>query len=338
MPPVNSSSASEASLRLNYILGQDAYGASTEVSLRATEFPIPDLAVGRLVETAAEATSMLDAYLDFTDAGVVATPTTSLVTGYDFLEDAANAVADEFRDGTGHPVNTLIAPNNISPRDPAAWTADQLRAELLGSRHDLIYLAGHFSANSALAADFATSVLTTELTASPVDLRNVIVLSAGCHSGYNIVDGHAVAGVTQVLDWPQAFARKQATLVAGTGYQYGDTDFIEYSERIYAELAHQLRRGNGPVSIGAALAEAKRVYLRETPDIRGLHEKALLEATLFGLPMLSVDPSRPRAGSSTRRPAPTSSPPATPRTRVLAWRSAAPTSRSTSRWSRRRWS
>ena len=34
---------------------------------------------------------------------------------------------------------------------------------------------------------------------------------------------------------------------------------------------------------------AKLDYLASTPDIRGLHEKALLEAAVFGLPMLGVN-------------------------------------------------
>src|SRR4029453_2741171 len=149
----------------------------------------------------------------------------------------------------------------------------------------------HFSANSALAADFSTSLYSTELAASPVDLTNSIVFSAGCHSGYNIVDGDAVPGVTVPLDWAQAFASKKATLIAGTGYQYGDTDFLEYSERIYSNFARQLRAGAAgtSVAIGEALVQAKLTYLAATPDIRGLHEKALLEATLFGLPMLGVN-------------------------------------------------
>ena len=33
---------------------------------------------------------------------------------------------------------------------------------------------------------------------------------------------------------------------------------------------------------------AKLIYLATTPDIRGIHEKAILEATLFGLPMFGV--------------------------------------------------
>ena len=81
--------------------------------------------------------------------------------------------------------------------------------KLLGARHDVIFLAGHFSANSALAADFSTSLLTTELAASTVDFTNSIVFSAGCHSGYNIVDSRRDPGVTQPLDWAQAFARKR---------------------------------------------------------------------------------------------------------------------------------
>ena len=95
--------------------------------------------------------------------------------------------------------------------------------------------------------------------------------------------------MTQPLDWAQAFARKRATLIAGTGYQYGDTDFLEYSERLYRNFARQLRAGTGAVSVGEALVRAKLDYLAATPDVRGLHEKALLEAAVFGLPMLGVN-------------------------------------------------
>ena len=86
---------------------------------------------------------------------------------------------------------------------------------------------------------------------------NTLVFSTGCHAGYNVVDGDAVAGVTQSLDWAQALARKGATLVAGTGFQYGDDELIEYSERIYAEFSHQLRVGTGPVPVGSALVQVE---------------------------------------------------------------------------------
>ena len=97
--------------------------------------------------------------------------------------------------------------------------------------------------------------------------------------------------MTVKLDWAQAFAQKRATLIAGTGYQYGDTDFIEYSERLYKNFARQLRAGTSgtPIAVGEALVRAKLDYLAVTPDIRGIHQKAVLEATVFGLPMLSVN-------------------------------------------------
>jgi uncharacterized repeat protein (TIGR01451 family)/CSLREA domain-containing protein len=289
VPPVRDNTTSQATLKLGYFLGQDRYGAGREISSRSDSLPIPDLAVGRLVETPGEVIGMVDAYLNGTVNGVVPTPTTSLVTGYDFLEDAANAVTAELEAGIGSPADTLITPRDLSPQDPAAWTADDLRAVLLGSRHDITYLAGHFSASSALAADYTTRLLASEIAASAVDLTNALIYSAGCHSGYNIVNDHGIPGVTSEPDWAQAFAQKQATLIAGTGYQYGDTDFIEYSERLYLEFSRQLRLGTGPVAIGQALVAAKQVYLAETPQLRPIHEKALLESSLFGLPFLKID-------------------------------------------------
>jgi hypothetical protein len=286
VPPVKSDSISEAALRKDFVLSQDAYGSGVSVSLRTSNFPVPGLAVGRLVETPAEIGGMLTAY---TSVGGVVAPGSSLVTGYDFLADAANAVKSELQAGTGATPDTLITPNNVSPQAPSSWTAAQLRTSLFGSRHDVMFLAGHFSANSALAADFQTSVLTTELAASTVNLVNAIVFSAGCHSGYNLVDDEALPGVAQPLDWTQAFAQKRVTLIAGTGYQYGDTDFLEYSERLYRDFARELRAGTGAVSIGEALIRAKLTYLGTTPDVRGIHEKAILEATLYGLPMLGVN-------------------------------------------------
>ncbi len=295
VPPVKDSSASQSSLKLNNVLSQDAYGAKTDISLKINEFPIPDLPVGRLVETPSDIISLLNAYAETgngTGSGV--TPAASaLVTGYDFFADAAGAIKDELQAGMGTNVDTLITPNSVSPAyrpsmgpPPYPWSADELRSQLLGSRHDLVFLGGHFSAASALAADFETRMVSQDLISSTVDLKNALIYSIGCHSGYNIVNPDGILGITREPDWAQAFAQKGATLVAGTGYQYGDTDYIEYSERIYLEFTRQLRTG---ASVGQALVAAKQIYLAQTPEIRGLHEKSLLEATIFGLPMLKPD-------------------------------------------------
>ncbi len=296
-PPVLDDTTSQASLKSGYILTQDLYGSSNEISMKSGTFPIPDLPVGRLVETASDIGHILDAYLG-TSNGVVS-PNNALVTGYDFLADDADAVAGQLSGSLGtSSVNTLIAAKDLAPAE--SWTADQLRQNFLGSRHDINFLAGHFSATSALAADYQTRMTSEEVLNSSTDLTNSLVYSAGCHSGYNIVNADDVPGVTQEPDWPQVFAAKGATFIGGTGYQYGDTDFIEYSERLYLEFTKQLRYGSGPVAVGNALVQAKQAYLAATPVMRGIHEKTVLEATLFGLPMMQFN----LAG---RIPAPTDS-------------------------------
>lgn len=295
VPPVKDTTSSQASLRLGYLLTQDPYGARTNLSLGSNSFAVPEIAVGRLVETAGEAQGMIDAFLD--GGGTVPLHDGTLVTGYDFLQDAADAIKDELNAGTGRNADTLIAPNNLAPRDPRSWKADDLRAALLGKRHDIAFLAGHFSAGSTLAADFTTRLFASEIAVSNIDFTNALIYSAGCHSGYNVVDDHGIPNITLEPDWAQAFARKNATLIAGTGYQYGDTDVIEYSERLYLEFTRELRRGSGPVSIGQALVRAKQKYLASTPQLKGIHQKAVLQTTIFGLPMLTVNMPGARLGS-----------------------------------------
>ncbi len=53
-PPVNNNSISEAALRRDFVLSQDAYGSGVSVDIRTNIFPVPGLAVGRLVETPSE--------------------------------------------------------------------------------------------------------------------------------------------------------------------------------------------------------------------------------------------------------------------------------------------
>lgn len=295
--PVDDNSASQASLRLGYVLSQDAYGALCEVTDKLTTLPLADIPVARLVERPAEIKALVDLYLT-TPAGLLPTPVSSLVTGYDFLVDAAEAIDAELRLGMGTDPglihDQLIAPRDVPPQaDPATtlnWSADELAQILFARRHDIIFLAGHYNDGSALAADYTTELKAAAVAASAVDMVNSLVFGAGCHVGYNTVDPHAIADVTQFPDWAQAFARKGVTaFIGGTSYQYGDTELIEYHERLYLEFARQLRTGAGPVSIGHALLAAKREYLRGTPLLRGIHQKTFLVTTLFGFPMLRVD-------------------------------------------------
>ena len=298
VPPALDTSASQASLRRNYVLGQDAYGAVSDLDLKGAVLPVPDLAVGRLVETADEIVGMVSAYIGL-NGGTLPTATSSLVTGYDFLTSAADSVQRDFAAGLGTTgrADTLITNQGVptttttlgTPSRDRSWTAADLSNALLGSHHDLVFLAGHFSANDTLAADYQTSLATTDLDARPNLLTNSLVISAGCHAGYNLLDADGVPGLTQGLDWPEAMARQRATLIAGTGYQYADTDFLAYSAKLYSLLATQLRHGTGAVPLGQALVNAKQDYLAGVGTLSGIDQKALIESTLYGLPMTGVN-------------------------------------------------
>ncbi|HEX9029675.1 MAG TPA: DUF642 domain-containing protein, partial [Anaerolineales bacterium] len=99
IPPVRDGTASQASLKLGYFLSQDRYASAYDISAKAVSLPIPDLAIGRLVETATDITGMLDAYLQ-TSGGEAPRPTSSLVTGYDFLAKTAQAIQVQLEAGT----------------------------------------------------------------------------------------------------------------------------------------------------------------------------------------------------------------------------------------------
>ena len=254
---LKNTSASQASLSLNYVLSQDAYGADISVAQNANAFPVPDLAVGRLVETASEASTVLAAYLS--DADGVVSASSSLVTGYDFLSDAADAVSERPRRRDRQcPGRADRAEQHLAHR---SGLVERRRSQRRAARHDAprpgVPRRSLQRDKCARGRLHHHGLDDAELAASTTDFTNSIVFSAGLSLRLQHVDPDASASVNQ-LDWAQALARKGATLIAGTGYQYGDTDFIMYSEQIYAGFAHQLRAGQraGVGRAGAAAVQA----------------------------------------------------------------------------------
>ena len=287
VPPVEPSTASEAGLKTNLVQGQDAYGSQVEFTQAGHTLPLPDLAVGRLVDTASDVSTAVNAYV--ATGGVVA-PSSSLVTGYDFVGDAAVAIKAEMDAGTNSIADTLIQPPGEPPTGPNAWTANQLRTKLLAGNFDVAVLTGHFSAGNLLAADYATELSAAEILASSADLTDVLVLALGCHSGYSIPSDDLLTGISPDPDWAKVFLRKGAAgYISATGYAYGDTELVEYGERLFLRVAQQLRTGSGPISIGQALVKAKQQFLAETAQLTGIDQKTLVEMTLYGLPMMKVD-------------------------------------------------
>ena len=77
----------------------------------------------------------------------------------------------------------------------------------------------------------------------------------GCHAGLNVPDAFLPAG-RAAPDWAQTFAAAKGASVylANTGFGYGDSDTVAYSEDLNARFAANLADG---MTAGAAFARGK---------------------------------------------------------------------------------
>jgi len=87
---------------LGYLQTDDPYG---DTSYSGTGAYVPEAAVGRLVETPGQINAQLTQYVTLHGA---VSPTTALVTGYDFLADGAQTIANNLKPGIPSP-STLIS-------------------------------------------------------------------------------------------------------------------------------------------------------------------------------------------------------------------------------------
>jgi hypothetical protein len=305
-PGLDDLSESKATLASSYVMSDNFYVSFVPISHLESEInlPEPNLGIGRLVESPDDITNVIQAFLDNNGQLV---PQTALTTGYTFVKDLATFERDEFQK------SGLITDSLISD----SWTMADLKGKLFApaGRFDIIAVNWHASANIAVAADYDTNHPTVLRSGDIVDLtvdarfRNVLVMSLGCHLGYNLVDADVLGQplgrpVTDPRDFTQVLANQGAMVLANTGYGYGDTDFMGYGERLLGIVTQELEffdQGTSPqpVPVGLALTRAKRAYVNGSTTLTGVDKKTVEQLTFYGLPMWSVAlPTR------TQRPAP----------------------------------
>ncbi len=279
------------SMASSQILTDDPYADFDPVPWLDRYLYIPDLSIGRLVETPAE---MAFAIETFIAAEGALRANSSTVTGYDFLADGTDKVRTTL---AGHRWSTTDDPGLFSTTDKDgrlqdAWSAEQLRAKLK-SLLSVSSVNAHFDHYQALPAD-QLNVQNSEKLARTSDLPakalnalvTKVIFSMGCHSGLNVNDLLYASGLDErAKDWAQSFVSGGAVLIGNTGFGYGDTKSIALSERLMVLYAVSL---DGKLSAGEALRFAKEEYFA-TLGIAGVYdEKALMEATFYGLPMYRV--------------------------------------------------
>jgi hypothetical protein len=297
-------------LSLGYYFSDDPYAASQPLGVGSATLYAPQLAVGRLVESASEIEAALTRFVS--SKGNL-NASASLTTGYSFLTSGAEAVeADLGADG--------LTPSALIDE---SWQDTDLDSALAGTDSAIGQseapgvdsINAHFDYSRALPAYDNTNGITTGLFTT-TDVRNAIgsyagrlLFSMGCHAGLDVDDAEVDASVganAPIDDWAKTFADSGALWVANTGYGYADTDTIAYSAKLMAVFAANL---NGALTIGEALSEAKQQYAGGNAILSPYDLKALMESTFYGMPMYTLNgpatPVGPPTGPGTTTDGPT---------------------------------
>ena len=104
----------------------------------------------------------------------------------------------------------------------------------------------------------------------------------GCHAGLNVPD---VLVGPPLDDWAETLAREGAVFGGNTGYGFGDTATVAYSERLTALFASHLDRS---LTVGQAWMQAIQDYWSTLQTVGVYDEKVMAEATFYGLPFYGV--------------------------------------------------
>ena len=258
-----------------FYLSDDPYGSFHPIPWSGDRLYLPDVSVGRLVETPAQIVNQISQYIS---ANGVLAPTSALVTGYDFTADSAKAIADSMPSTTT--VSRLIDTPGVNDGPPSeGWNRATLLARLNAAPR-IIALNGHFDHFRTLTAggDIAS---TTDFGGTSVPFGSLL-FTLGCNSGISMPNVWITGTSPATLDWAEALSVKRSSLVANTGFGYGDDTTIAYSEELMRLFARNL---DGSMSIGQAHAFAKSLYYGGLSAVSSYDLKAMQESVFYGLPM-----------------------------------------------------
>ncbi len=302
-------------LAANKYLTDDPLAVLDAVSQLDGSVFIPDLAIGRLVETPAEIVTTIATYISqdgILDLSLLNSTTGHkvLVTGYDFLSNVAMQMRSRWKAALGDTSgDTSLAPVDGSLIG-GAWgygspsqRATALRARLagnLGARYGILAIAGHathyeegvpgtspFDIQGLSSADVYGADTCGTPSLGAVDMSGSVVYAVGCHGGLS-VSGSCWTDASRSLDLPQTMlSRGVVAYIANSGYGWSLKYGIGYGGRLVQIFTEQMV-GGGTIAVGEAVRQSKQRYYLEAPRYDAYDEKSMMQWTLFGLPMYAV--------------------------------------------------
>src|SRR6266545_1506080 len=288
-------------LSLGYMLSDDPYYSFQPIPWLTTELYPPTVAGGRLVETPTDIVNAVSQYKTFNG---VLDPKTEFTSGYDFFLDSAEA-KDAILQATYPYPKSGTPPTEKSSLLSNSWNKDDLSAGLEAkpgiavidahADHFRLAPAAAFNSGSVSPSDLYQ---TSDLKASTL-ADGTIAFSIGCHAGLSVDDVWVTGPDQTTLDWAKEFADKKSLFDGNTGYGYGDSDTIAYTEKLALNLTQNL----GPsMSVGQAIALAKQQYYASLGAWGVFDAKSVEQFTPYGLPMYVIGPSGQVAGPTPPSP------------------------------------
>jgi hypothetical protein len=273
----------------NTVPTDGAYGAFTKLIWLGHDLPLPQTPVSRLVETPQHMADQFDQYIS---ANGLLDPKSALTMGYDFLSDGAtdinSALTTQFPAITA---DTLISPTGAQSQwqrsDFLSRSFEKTTSTGDPAVPDIISPNAHYSHWLAQPAGpnpitNLNQMVTTADVPGADKIAGRIVFNMGCHGGLNVPD-LLTGDATRKKDWVDSYLQgKNAVYIANTGFGYGDTVTVALTERLLRLFGQKLNSAD--TSVGEQWIDAVQTYYLTAGDYDVFDEKAMIEATFYGLP------------------------------------------------------
>ena len=266
-----------AALQANFYLTDDYFADSEPTSVNGRDLYLPDLAIGRLVETPADMISVIDAFMDRP-----VTPVDNVsISAYTFVKDAGDAECDIWQERFGADgVDCSLIGESWNSTD---WTTLNLST---ANPFEILAINGHATHN-AYGTPLGVDMLMTNINSIPNSMPGSLVYSMSCHAGLNVPpQNEGTQATVSAIDGPETFVRKGANYVGSTGYSFGSEQSIRWTEAVLVNFSEFL--ADGEMSMGQALSQAKSKYFREKPLFTAYDEKTVQQLVFYGLPMFEI--------------------------------------------------
>jgi hypothetical protein len=269
--------ATSAAQRQGYLLSDDRY-ADVNPNTRLT---VPDVALGRLVESTADIRAQVDSYLN-TPGGYL-DPKDAFVSGYDFLADGARGELDA--------LTPAVPAGAATGRIDDTWDAALAMGRINRAGAGFTAVNAHYNHFQALpgAAFGGNGAADLMHARDAAPAAKSLAFTVGCHGGLNLsvaLSSPSADDTLRLGDWVQKHAARAALYAGNTGFGYGDTDTVGWSERLMRDYAVNL--ASKKMSVGQAMMYAKQANAASLGVTDDYWNKASMEAVFYGLPMWKV--------------------------------------------------